>query len=257
MARSRSKRHAHPREKYMLKEQRKTDQGIFDEKTMIRLSKFFNKGIISALKSPIARGKEADIYLAEPGASGIVNGQRYVLLKFFRVEASSFHNMMDYIYGDPRFERQVGTSKESIIKTWCKKEFGNLSIAAQAGVHAPVPYMFNGNIIAMQFIGEEGMIAPTMNDTKLNDPERMVDLIIDDMRKLYRHRLVHADISEYNILIWNGLPYVIDFGQAVSIKHPNAKEFLVRDVENLLKHFRKRYKIKRDAREVLGYIILS
>ena len=254
MARSRSKRHAHPRERYMLREQRKTDQGIFDEKTMIRLGKFFNKGIISALKSPIARGKEADIYIAEPGQADEVAGQRYVLMKFFRVEASSFHNMLSYIEGDPRFERQVGRSKESIINTWCKKEFGNLSIAIKAGVHSPAPYMFNGNIIAMQFIGEEGMIAPTMNDTKLNEPERMLDLIIDDIRKLYSYRLVHADISEYNILIWNGLPYMIDFGQAVSIKHPNAKEFLARDVGNLLKHFRKKYKIKRDAANTLSYI---
>ncbi len=111
MARSRSKRHAHPRERFMLKEQRKVDQGIFDEKTMICLSKFFNKGIISALKSPIARGKEADIYLAEPGSADMVSGQRYVLLKFFRVEASSFHNMLSYIKGDPKV-REAGRQEQ-------------------------------------------------------------------------------------------------------------------------------------------------
>src|SRR5208283_5444321 len=134
-----------------------------------------------------------------------------------------------------------------IIRTWCKKEFGNLGIAIRADVYAPAPYMFNGTIIAMQFIGSEGLIAPTLNDTVLDDPEKMLDMIVDDMRKLYRSRLVHADISEYNILVWHGLPYVIDFGQAVSIKHPNAREFLVRDVHNLLKHFSKKYQIKRDA----------
>lgn len=67
MARMRSKRHRQEREERVFKERRKTDQGIFDTKTMVSLSKFYNKGIITTLKSPIARGKEADIYLAEAG----------------------------------------------------------------------------------------------------------------------------------------------------------------------------------------------
>lgn len=213
---------------------------------MVYLSKFFNKGVISALRMPIARGKEADIYLAEPGASDDVSGQRYVLVKFFRVGPSSFHNMLDYIVGDPRFERQVGRSRDDIINTWCKKEFGNLSLAIRAGVHAPKPYMHKGNILAMEFIGDGGAIAPTLNDIELDDPDRMLDTVLDDMRKLFRNRLVHADMSEYNVLVWNGLPYIIDFGQAVSIKHPKAREFLDRDIDNVLKHFFRKYGIARD-----------
>lgn len=255
MARMRSKRHRQEREERVLKERRKTDQGIFDTKTMVYLSKFFNKRVITTLGTPIARGKEADIYLAEAGEADVVSGQKYVIMKFFRIEASAFIKMMKYIKGDPRFDRQVGKSRESIIKTWCKKEFGNLMVAKEAGVHAPTPYIFNGSILAMQFLGDSDTIAPSLNDVRIEEPERILDEIIDGIRKLYRANLVHADVSEFNILMYNGIPYMIDFGQAVSTRHPNAKEFLKRDVENILTYFRKRYGIKRGAEETYRYVV--
>ncbi|HUC38712.1 MAG TPA: RIO1 family regulatory kinase/ATPase [Candidatus Acidoferrum sp.] len=255
MARMRSKRHRLEREDIVLKERRKTDQGIFDTGTMVYLSKFFNKRIITSLKTPIARGKEADIYLADAGDAEVLEGAKQVMMKFFRIEASAFIKMSKYIQGDPRFERQVGRSRESIINTWCKKEFGNLNVAKGAGVHAPTPYMFNGNIIAMEFLGDNESISPSLNDTQLERPGEVLEMIIEDMKRLYKSRLVHADISEYNILIHNGTPYMIDFGQAVSIKHPNANEFLKRDVINILNYFARKYKIKKERQEVYSYIV--
>ncbi len=258
MARMRSKRHRQEREERQFKERRKTDQGIFDTRTMVYLGKFFNKRIITKLGTPIARGKEADIYLADAGESETVSGEKFVAVKFFRIEASAFIKMMKYIKGDPRFDRQVGRGRESIIKTWCKKEFGNLMVAKEAGVHAPTPYMFNGNILAMQFLGDAESIAPQLNDVELEEPQRVLDAILGDMGKLYVANLVHADISEYNILIHEGRPYMIDFGQAVSIRHPSAAEFLKRDVRNITGYFAKRYGIKRDPNEayagVIGYL---
>ena len=237
-----------------MKERRKTDQGIFDSKTMVSLSKFFNKRIITKLDSPIARGKEADIYLADAGGAEAVSGQRYVVMKFFRIEASAFLKMAKYIHGDPRFERQVGKSREGVIKTWCKKEFGNLMVAKAAGVHAPTPYMFNGSIIAMQFLGDGETIAPQLNDVSIEEPGTVLDTILADMGKLYRANLVHADVSEFNILMYNGMPHMIDFGQAVSIRHPNAPEFLKRDVTNITKYFTRKYGIRLNANEVYAAI---
>ncbi len=255
MARMRSKRHRQEREEYMLKEQKKVDQGIFDTQTMVYLSKFFNKGIVSKLEFIIARGKEADLYLADSGKSDVVNGEDVVVLKFFRIEASAFLKMSKYIIGDPRFSRQIGKSRKFIINTWCKKEFGNLRIASIAGVHVPRPYMFNGNIIAMEFIGDEGKPAPAMKDVILEDPETIEDLIIEGIRKMYIRKLVHGDVSEFNILIRKGIPYFIDFGQAVVTRHPNANEFLVRDVKNTINYFWKNYKVKKDFDEVYKYIV--
>jgi RIO kinase 1 len=255
MARMRSKRHAPSREDFMLNEQRKTEQGIFDHNTMRTLGKLFSKGIVSKLDHLIARGKEADVYIAEAGDSEIVKGQQLIVLKFFRIEATAFSNMKDYILGDPRFERQVGRGRYSIINTWCKKEFGNLSIAIQAGVHAPTPYVYSGNILAMQFLGNRETIAPTLLDAELENPEQTLKHIIKDVGRLFSYGLVHADLSEYNILIHGGLPYMIDFGQAISIKHPRAPEFLKKDLTNVLKFFRKRYKIEDSLEKCYGEVI--
>jgi RIO kinase 1 len=255
---TRSNRKKPSREKHPYKEIKKTES-MLDKQTMIYLSKFFNKEIISKLDFIIASGKESDIYIAESGSSDIVNGEPHVVLKFFRIESSSFFNMSDYINGDPRFVKNVGKSKASIVATWCKKEFGNLKIAADAGVNAPKPYMYNGNILAMQFIGTDGIRAPQLKDVALseNETETILESIIKDIGRLYRANLVHGDLSEYNILVKEKVPYFIDFGQAVMTKHPNAAVFLRRDVANMLNYFRKRYSIKRDFDEVYKSIIAA
>lgn len=248
------KRKKQEREEFAFKEHNKVDTGIFDERTMMYLSKFFNKGVISRLGFITARGKEADLYLAEPGAAKVVSGSKFVVLKFFRIETSSFYKMSDYIIGDPRFGRMT-RSKRSVVLTWCRKEYGNLEIARSAGINAPRPYMFNGSILAMEFIGSgEGVPAPVLKYTSVDHPERVLDSVVGQVRKLYASGLVHADLSEYNILIKGGDPYMIDFGQAVVLRHPNAMAFLRRDIGNILRYFSKRYGIERDFGQVFGYV---
>ena len=239
----------------MLKEQTKVDAGIFDEKTMISLSKFFNLGIIEKLDSPIARGKEADLYLADPGNSEKVKGLKKVVMKFFRIETSSFFKMEDYIIGDPRFQKKTTRkSKHGIVMVWCKKEFDNLKVAERAGVSAPIPLLANGSILAMSYIGDENGPAPRLKEAVLDSPAEILKRVLSDMKKLRERRLVHADVSEYNILIHEGKPYMIDFGQAVSTEHPKADDFLRRDVRNILDYFRKKYGVEKDIEETYAWI---
>jgi RIO kinase 1 len=254
MARRVSRRKEPSREFHTIKEQNKIDSGIFDDKTMILLSKFYNKKVIEKLKYIIARGKEADVYIADAGDSELVRKSKFIIIKFFRVETSSFFKMSDYIIGDTRFSKERLT-KNTIVKIWCRKEMGNLRLASQAGIYTPKPYMANGSILAMEFIGnEEGVQAPQLRFAALTDPTRVLETIINQVRTLYRMGLVHADLSEYNILIHKERPYFIDLGQAVVIKHPNAMQFLERDVENVLNYFTKRYLIIKDPDEVMRYV---
>jgi RIO kinase 1 len=239
----------------ILKEKEKIDTGIFDKKTMQALSKFFNKGIISKVDYIIARGKEADIYLATPGVSKIVKNKNKIILKFFRVETSSFYNMNDYILGDPRFKK-ISSNKYSLINEWCKKEFGNLQISEKAKIKVPKPFMYYKNILAMSAITKNNELAPELKDIKLNNPKRVLDNIIMEIHLLYKKELVHADLSEYNILIGdNELPYFIDFGQAVVLRHPNSINFLKRDIQNITLYFSKKYNIKSDLNEIFNKII--
>lgn len=254
MARRLGKRKRPLREKHMIKEQNKVDTGIFDSQTMVYLSKFFNKGIIQELKFPIAKGKEADVYLATAGDADTVRGKRYVVLKFFRVETSSFYNMADYILGDTRFNK-ISRSKIAIVKVWCMKEYGNLQMSRSARVNAPEPYMFNGTVLAMEFVGDDdGVAAEQLRRVYLDDAEDVLDQIIEQVRRLYKSGLVHADLSEYNILVKDSKPYIIDMGQAVVLRHPNAMMFLERDINNVLRYFAHKYMIERDFAEVMRRI---
>lgn len=251
MARRRSREKQSSKADYPLHEQLRIEEGIFDNRTMLRIAKLFTKGVIASMEFIVARGKEADVYIANAGKN---IDKEFVALKIFRLENARFQNRIKYIEGDPRFGKVKG-SIFAVVNTWCKKEYGNLLVAEAAGVHAPRPYAFSGNVLAMEFIGKDGKPSKRMREEKLGNPQKVLDLILKDTRKLYQSELVHADLSEYNILMLGEVPYMIDFGQAVHIKHPDAMKFLRRDVFNMLTYFNKAYGIPKDEEKALEYII--
>src|SRR5690348_9252785 len=95
----------------------------------------------------------------------------------------------------------------------------------------------------MDFIGKEGVPkgvpAPHLRDVPLQTPKLWYDKILEMLQVLYeKAKLVHGDVSEYNILVPDGYPVLIDFAQAVTVEHPEAREFLKRDVENVNNYFK-------------------
>jgi RIO kinase 1 len=66
--------------------------------------------------------------------------------------------------------------------------------------------------------------------------------------------MVHADLSAFNILMYRNKPYIIDLGQGVLLEHPNALEFLKRDIQNIVTYFRK-YNIKADENKIFEKLV--
>lgn len=242
MARKLSKRKQSDKWEYPLKEKDKLESSVFDKKTLITLSKFFNHRIISELLHIISTGKEADVYLAKSG-SAIENN--FVAVKIFRVKTSSFHKRVEYMYGDPRVGR-LNKKISYIVNVWCKKEFGNLKLATELGASVPKPIKAINNILSMEFIGDEdGIPALMLKDTDLINPKKVLFRILENVLLLYNGKLVHSDLSEYNILIngKNEEVYLIDFGQAIIEGHPKFDEFLKRDISIILNYFSRKYQI--------------
>ncbi|MFH1450446.1 MAG: serine protein kinase RIO [archaeon] len=211
--------------------ERKLEDGVFDANTFAVIHKLMKQGHLDKLGGPIAVGKEANVYRAYLGETNLA-------VKIYRLETSSFHKMMPYIQGDPRFD--VKQAKYNIVQTWAKKEFQNLKRAAKANVPCPQPIAVLKNVLVMSFIGNEHP-APELRNYAPVDMPAVYAGTIDALKKLYTGgELVHGDMSEFNILIHNEAPVLIDFGQGVLKSHMRAEELMNRDCEVLARFFRKK-----------------
>ncbi|MCX6655931.1 MAG: serine protein kinase RIO [Candidatus Bathyarchaeota archaeon] len=207
---------------------------VFDRPTLEGVLRLIQKKKIDKIKGALKAGKEAHIYwgTAPDGAE--------IAVKIYYTTSAEFRKgMMRYIEGDPRFKR-IRTDPKSLVYTWTQKEFSNLQLAEQGGVNAPRPIDFLRNILVMTFIGFDGVPAPLLRELPLENPNDFYDKLTDEMRTLYQKSgLVHGDLSEYNIMVWEKKPVIFDVSQAMLKNHPLAPSLLQHDVETINKYFAK------------------
>lgn len=221
-----------PRHSSKKREEFKTMHDVFDEFTNRNLFKLISQGHFRGLESPISIGKESNVF------SALTKDDRRVMVKIYRLETCDFNRMYDYIKGDVRYT-SIKKSKRHIIFTWVQREYRNLLKAREAGVSVPTPMTFLHNILVLEFIGNEDSLAPMLKDRKPKNPKDFLDKIIENMRKLHKAGLVHADLSGFNILNYNEVPVFIDFSQATSLEDSRAQEYVERDIRNICVFFRK------------------
>lgn len=226
----------------------KVEASVFDDATLAAVYKLVQDGHITAFGGPISTGKEANVYEAH-GAEGKGHD---VAVKVYRISASDFRRMERYLAGDPRFEG-LGSDKRKIVQAWVRKEFANLKRANAAGVRVPKPVAVQRNVLVMEYLGVEGDPAPRLENVDIENPQTAFEVLREYMRRLYSAGLIHGDLSEYNVVIWDGELCIIDVGQAVTIHHPNSDEFLRRDCENVATFFG-RYGTDADADALFDWV---
>ncbi len=215
-------------------DERQTDGEVFDKKTLMTIYEFMKDGLIDRVHYPISTGKEGNVFYAtdEDGDP--------LALKIFRTSTSTFKRVAQYVEGDPRFKGVRG-NRWKIIYAWVNKEYKNLIRYYDAEIPVPEPIAFDQNCLLMEFIGDEKGPAPQLKDCILEDPtdtyDEVVSFIIEGWQKAH---LVHGDLSEYNILMLDGQPIMIDVGQAMTSDYYNAKEYLERDIRNVNRFFKQR-----------------
>ncbi|MDD1772887.1 MAG: serine protein kinase RIO [Methanomassiliicoccales archaeon] len=213
-------------------EGRKVMEEVFDNLTLGVIYKLTCEKRISTVDFPISTGKEGNVFRATTP-----DGE-HVALKIFRTSNSTFKNIAKYIEGDPRFKGITGNTRK-LIYAWTTKEYKNLCRLEAAGVRVPHPRRFIRNVIVMDYLGDEVMAAPQIRTVRLEHPQKVYREIVRFMKRAYQKaKLVHGDLSEYNILFHDGEPYIIDCGQGMLVDHPNSLEFLKRDIKNINRYFR-------------------
>jgi len=207
---------------------------VFDRSTLMTIYDFLNKRTIDEIYGVVKAGKEARIYLGRN-----LDGKELAMKIYLTTSAEFKKGMLPYIEGDPRFAH-VRRDTRSLIYAWAQKEFKNLQRAYEVGVKVPRPIAVDNNVLIMEFIGKNGVSAPTMKEVPPKKPKQVYRQLLTYLRRLYRKAgLVHADLSEYNIMIWENQPVIFDVSQAVPLEHPMADQLLRRDLENLYRYFKK------------------
>ncbi len=124
--------------------------------------------------------------------------------------------------------------------SWLSNEFATLRLLHGAGLDVPEPFADSDNAILMEYLGDEGSPAPTLNNVSLGaaDARPLFDRLISNIARMLDHNRVHGDLSPHNILYWEGELRIIDFPQAVSpFENPNAYELFARDVTRVCSYF--------------------
>jgi len=238
------------------------------EALMLRtaLSPFFRDRILTDVLAPVKGGKEATVYCCQAHPS---TGLDLIAAKIYRPRAHrSLSNDAPYREGremlddqgkgirDARRHRAIAKKtrfgKEVEIGSWIEHEYATLKLLFEAGADVPKPIARVDAAILMAYLGELHRPAPNLHGISL--PRALArpifERLLAHVELMLAHNRVHADLSAYNILYWQGQATIIDFPQAVfALSNRNAYAFLLRDLTRLCQHF-ERYGLHAQAEDL-------
>jgi RIO kinase 1 len=194
---------------------------------------------------PIKSGKEAVVYCCHADAS---LGRELVAAKVYRpLETRTFKRDAVYQQGRDRGSRPDARVLRSLAKktqhgrthkfsAWIAHEMRTLEILHAAGADVPDPIERSGPVILMEYFGDIDNPAPVLLGVDLG-PREAATLyagVLRNVELFLVHHRVHADLSAYNMLYWEGAVTIIDFPQAVDPRYnEDAFDLLVRDLRTV------------------------
>ncbi|KAJ8935012.1 hypothetical protein NQ318_020658 [Aromia moschata] len=209
-----------------------------DKKDRATAEQLLNRNIISEINGCISTGKEANVYQASSKT-----GQDYAI-KIYKTSILIFKDRDKYVTGEYRFRYgYCRHNPRKMVRTWAEKEMRNLVRMFSNGLNVPEPIILRSHVLVMTFIGKDGWPAPKLKDVELSESKarEIYREVVIMMWKIYNNcKLVHADLSEFNMLYHNNKIYIIDVSQSVEHDHPHALEFLRKDCTNITEYFKKK-----------------
>jgi RIO kinase 1 len=208
-----------------------------------RLQSLIEEGLIDTVVRQLMSGKEAVVYVVR-------SGEETLCAKIYK-EAThrSFRQAVDYTENrrvkNSRQARAMakGTrfGREAQEAAWQSAEVDALYRLAAAGVRVPRPHNFHDGVLLMELVADaNGDAAPRLNDSEFTPEQARAHhaTLIQEVVRMLCAGVVHGDLSEFNILMAEDGPVIIDLPQAVDAAGNNhAQRMLLRDVENLRNFF--------------------
>jgi RIO kinase 1 len=219
------------------------------------LAQFYEQDLITDVLRVIKSGKEATVYCC---AADPATGRELLAAKVYRPRMfRSLKN--DGIYRKSRAVRDErgrvvrgdrgwrGASKKTErarsaqVTNWITHEFTTQRKLCEAGADVPYPLAQIGNAVLMDYIGDEEEAAPLLREVDLTaqEAETLFDRILRNIELFLSYDRVHGDLSEYNILYWQGSATIIDFAQSVDPRYnlDDVYLLLARDIERICRYF--------------------
>jgi len=212
-------------------------------KTPKRLAAMLEEGLVDEVIGQLMSGKEATVYVVRCG-------EHIRCAKVYKeANQRSFRNNASYQEG-----RKVKNSRQARAmekgsrygrkmqeEVWQSAEVDALYRLAAAGVRVPQPHIcFEGVLLMDLVVDAEGHAAPRLNDVELSEELALEyhAMLVNQVVRMLCAGIIHGDLSEYNILVGEGGPVIIDLPQAIDAAgNSNAAEMLERDVNNLRTYF--------------------
>uniref|UniRef100_A0A3Q2Y1C3 Serine/threonine-protein kinase RIO1 n=1 Tax=Hippocampus comes TaxID=109280 RepID=A0A3Q2Y1C3_HIPCM len=234
------------------KSDRATVEQVLDPRTRMILFKMLTRGIISEINGCISTGKEANVYHA-----GTAGGDSRAI-KIYKTSILHFKDRDKYVSGEFRFRHgYCKGNPRKMVRTWAEKEMRNLIRLQTAGIPSPEPLLLRSHVLLMSFIGKDDRPAPLLKNAVFSESKarELYLQVVHNMRQMFQEaRLVHADLSEFNMLYQHGQVYIIDVSQSVEHDHPHALDFLRKDCSNVNEFFGKRGVAVMTVRELFDFI---
>jgi RIO kinase 1 len=212
-------------------------------KTPNRLQPLVDDGLIDEVIRRLMSGKEADVYIVRCG-------NEIRCAKVYKEAAKrNFKQAVQYQEGRKvrnsrrarAMEKGSKFGRKQQEETWQNAEVDALYLLAGAGVRVPQPYDCLNGVLIMELITDEsGEVAPRLNDVSMSAEQAIEDhaLVMRDVVRMLCAGVVHGDLSEFNVLVDEYGPVIIDLPQAVdAAANNNAKTMLTRDVNNMARYY--------------------
>ncbi len=208
-------------------------------KTPKRLQSLIEEGLIDTVVRQLMSGKEAMVYVVRSG------DQTRCAKVYKDATERSFRQAVDYTENrkvkNTRAARAMakGTrfGRQATEAAWQSAEVDALHRLATAGVRVPQPYNFCDGVLLMELVTDaHGDAAPRLNDVAFTPEEARThhSTLLTQVVRMLCAGIVHGDLSEFNVLLAEDGPVIIDLPQAVDAAGNNhAKRMLLRDVANL------------------------
>jgi RIO kinase 1 len=208
-----------------------------------RIKPLYEDGIVDECLSQLMSGKEATVYIVRCG-DDIRCAKVYK-----EAQKRSFKKAVQYQEGRKSrnsrraraMEKKSSFGRKQQEEAWQNAEVDALYRLADGGVRVPQPYgCFDGVLLMELILGDDGDVAPRLNDVALTEQQALEDhaVIMHDVAKMLTVGIVHGDLSEFNVLLDEYGPVIIDLPQAVDASgNNNAKAMLERDIENMTNYY--------------------